>query len=91
MTKWKDSLHRIKFEGSESVMKEITRLESEKLSLWDRLNLFMNREVEIPVAAAVSACLIVLMLGTSGINLKTDMAYTYSITVVNEWGQYETY
>jgi len=81
----------IKFEGRERVIEEIMRMESEKLSVWNRISRFMNRELEIPLAAAASVCMIALMLGTSGIDIKGDMAYSYSITVVDEGGQYETY
>ncbi|HKL09998.1 MAG TPA: hypothetical protein VJ990_01050 [Clostridia bacterium] len=91
MKKWSDSMSEVKFEGRERVMKEIMRLESEKHSFWDKINRFMNKEVEIPIAAVVSTCIIVLMIGTSGINNKKDMAYSYSITVVDQGGQYETY
>ncbi len=91
MKKWSDSMDEIKFEGRERVIEEIMRMESEKLSVWNRISRFMNRELEIPLAAAASVCMIALMLGTSGIDIKGDMAYSYSITVVDEGGQYETY
>ncbi len=91
MKKWSDSMGEIKFESRERVIEEIMRMESEKLSVWNRISRFMNRELEIPLAAAASVCMIALMLGTSGIDIKGDMAYSYSITVVDEGGQYETY
>jgi len=91
LKKWSDSMDEIKFEGRERVIEEIMRMESEKLSVWNRISRFMNRELEIPLAAAASVCMIALMLGTSGIDIKGDMAYSYSITVVDEGGQYETY
>jgi len=91
LKKWSDSMGEIKFESRERVIEEIMRMESEKLSVWNRISRFMNRELEIPLAAAASVCMIALMLGTSGIDIKGDMAYSYSITVVDEGGQYETY
>ena len=91
MNKWSDSMGEMKFESRERVIEEIMKMESEKPSVWNRISGFMNRELEIPIAAAASVCMIVLMLGTSGIDIKGDMAYSYSITVVDEGGQYETY
>ncbi|PLX35286.1 MAG: hypothetical protein C0604_00260 [Clostridiales bacterium] len=91
MKKWSDSMGEVKFESRERVIEEIMKMESEKPSVWNRIRSFMNREVEIPIAAAASVCMIVFVLGTSGIDINGDMAYSYSITVVDQGGQYETY
>jgi len=91
LKKWSDSMSEIRFEGREKVIEEIMKMEREKQSVWKKIGEFMNRELEIPFAAVASACIIVLVLGTSGIDINGDMAYPYSITVVDEGGQYETY
>lgn len=91
MDKWRDSLEEIAFEGKESVLAEIMRQEESGFHFWSTFKHFMNREIEIPVAAAMSACVILVMLGVSVVPTDKETAYTYSITVVDQWGHYETY
>lgn len=91
MKKWSDTMDEIRFEGRESLMQEIERLESRKASPFVRLRTFLEREVTIPVPAAVSTALVIVLLFSAGFDFNEETTYAYSITVVDRWGQYETY
>lgn len=91
MKKWSDSMGEIRFEGKASLMREIERLDCQKMSLAERWTSFLEREVSIPVPAAISTALIVILLFSAGFDFNEQTTYAYSITVVDRWGQYETY
>ena len=89
----KISIDQMKFDGKQSVLDRIN-----EPSFLDRINLFLNRELEVPVAgiiAAVACAALILMYvpGKEPVDIYRlkDAADTYPIIVIEEGGNYEVY
>ena len=91
MKKWSESLDDMTFEGKESVMEYISREEQTKETILNRISRLLETEIEIPLAPVVAASVGFILVVTLQLKSFDKQVYSYDITVVNEWGQYENY
>lgn len=91
MGKWQQSMNDLKFEGKDDVMEKIKSDIHGKESLKDKWSKWMNYELELPLAPLLAFSLAFLLVLSFTFEPLGSSNYSYTITVVNQWGQYEDY
>ncbi len=91
MKKWNEAMEDIRFDGKNQVMQFIDSEENKRRSIFEKLLTILDHEIEIPLPSVVAIGLVFLLVISLQSFSNRDDSYEYTITVVNQWGQYETY
>lgn len=80
-----ESVDNIKFSGQEKVLMAI---DNRKISWLERIKIFLNKEIEVPITALALSCILIF----STISLQwITLEETYPIVVFESGGHYEIY
>ena len=89
MNDWQKSTQNINFRGHDEVLSKISVLKNEKKSLVQKISDLLNYEITIPTRGVVVYCSIFILAFSLRLSYFTPQSFNYSITVINERGDYE--
>ncbi len=89
MNDWQKSTQNIKFESHGEVISKISAMRMEKKSLFQKIADLLDYEISIPTRGVVVYCSVFILAMSLRLTYFTPQSYSYSITVINERGDYE--
>jgi predicted RNA-binding protein associated with RNAse of E/G family len=89
MNNWQNSTQNIKFKGHDEVLLKISDLKKEKKNLIHKIIDLLDYEISIPTRGLVVYCSVFILAVSLRLTYFTPQSFSYSITVINERGEYE--
>lgn len=89
MNDWQKSTQNITFKGHDEVLSKISSMKIEKKSLFQKIKDVLDYEISIPTRGFVVYCSVFILAMSLRLTYFTPQNYSYSITVINERGDYE--